>query len=316
MSKLDTFKKECDIAYDNGRSLISDAQYDNLFGESATIGRIGYSDDITHMYPLYSLQKYYVEDGTTPLNLEDCNETPKLDGVAICLLYVDNTLVRATTRGDGVKGKDVTDKIKHIVPNELKFSLYESTMQIIGELVSSKFIDNSRNQTAGLMTLKDMEIFKQRVKELDTKFVAYGVSTPTFIYYKQDMQLLADNGFSTVFNNCEAFPTDGLVYRLKDNNKFIEAGYTSKHPKGAFAWKTKQVPVVTTLLDVEWQVGKSGKVTPVAILDPVEIDGATIQRATLNNMAFIEGLDLVIGCEVELIRAGEIIPEIISRVFD
>ena len=88
----------------------------------------------------------------------------------------------------------------------------------------------------------------------------------------------------------------------------------SHHPRGAFAHKVRDQGVITTLLDVEWNVGKSGAVTPVAILETVVIDDANISRATLHNAGFIEALDLEIGCKVEVIRSGKIIPKIVRRV--
>jgi DNA ligase (NAD+) len=104
------------------------------------------------------------------------------------------------------------------------------------------------------------------------------------------------------------------VYRLRDNFKFKEMGHTSNHPRGAFALKEQKQGVETTLKDVVWQLGKSGVVSPVAILDPVEIGGATVSRATLHNIEYIRDLDLEIGCRVEVIRSGEIIPRIVRRV--
>ena len=91
-------------------------------------------------------------------------------------------------------------------------------------------------------------------------------------------------------------------------------GYTSHHPRGAFALKEQQTGVESTLIKVEWQVGKSGVVSPVAILEPVKIGDATISRATLHNLDYIRELDLEIGCSVEIIRSGEIIPRVVRRV--
>ena len=100
--------------------------------------------------------------------------------------------------------------------------------------------------------------------------------------------------------------------RLNDNEKFRRLGHTSHHPRGAFALKEQKKGVTTTLLDVEWQVGKSGVVSPVAILEPCVIGEATVSRATLHNKSYIEELGLYIGCEVEVIRSGEIIPRIVG----
>jgi DNA ligase (NAD+) len=104
------------------------------------------------------------------------------------------------------------------------------------------------------------------------------------------------------------------VFRLDDNAEFKKYGQTAKHPRGAYALKVRTEGVPTKLLDVVWQTGKSGKVTPVAILDPIEIDGAKISQATLNNIKYIEDLGLEIGCTVAVERAGGIIPRVLKRI--
>jgi DNA ligase (NAD+) len=123
-------------------------------------------------------------------------------------------------------------------------------------------------------------------------------------------------GFNTVKDPelHNIFPCDGIVYRLDNYSEFYAAGYTSKFPKGAYALKERGEAVETTLLAVEWQTGKSGKVTPVAILEPVLVGDALVSRATLNNIAFIRALDLRIGDTVGVVRAGEIIPQITHKI--
>jgi DNA ligase (NAD+) len=129
------------------------------------------------------------------------------------------------------------------------------------------------------------------------------------------MDFLDKCGFETIIDsNYPMFPQDGEVWRVISNDAFEKLGYTSHHPRGAFAKKVKQEGVVTELIDVVWQVGKSGNVSPVAILDPIDIDGARVARATLHNIGIIEDLGLEIGCMVEVIRAGEIIPQVVRRV--
>jgi DNA ligase (NAD+) len=129
------------------------------------------------------------------------------------------------------------------------------------------------------------------------------------------MEMLRNIGFNTVIDSgWDQFPQDGKVIRLLSNNKFQSLGYTDKHPRGAFALKEQQQGVITTLEDVIWQVGRTGVVSPVAILKPILIGAATISRATLNNIKYIKDLNLEIGCNVELIRSGEIIPRILRRV--
>ena len=104
------------------------------------------------------------------------------------------------------------------------------------------------------------------------------------------------------------------MWRIDDNTNYKNEGYTSHHPRGAFALKARKEAVVTTLKYVEWQVGKSGVISPVAILDPIEIEDAIISRATLHNIAYIRELDLEIGCQVQVIRSGDIIPRIVGRL--
>jgi len=133
--------------------------------------------------------------------------------------------------------------------------------------------------------------------------------------YTDTLRELRSYYFRTVDTfDTDGYPTDGLVYRVRSNKTFEKLGYTAHHPRGAFALKEVAAGVVTKLLDVVWQVGKSGVVSPVAILEPVNINGAIVSRATLHNIQYIESLGLEIGCDVEVIRSGEIIPRILRRV--
>lgn len=129
------------------------------------------------------------------------------------------------------------------------------------------------------------------------------------------MDYLYSQGFQVVTEfDTTNYPTDGTVYRIEDNSEYERLGCTSHHPRGAFALKTQKDGVPTKLLDVVWQVGKSGVVSPVAILEPVLIGDALVSKATLHNIEYIRGLDLEIGCTVEVIRSGEIIPRILRRL--
>ena len=133
--------------------------------------------------------------------------------------------------------------------------------------------------------------------------------------WTEEMEALRECGFRVITQDeWHEYPTDGMVCRIDDQHEFENWGYTSHHPRAAYALKRIQKGVETTLIDVSWQVGKSGVVSPVGILDPIEIDGAVISKATLHNMAYIDGLNLEIGCRVEVIRSGEIIPRIVRRV--
>lgn len=303
-------------AYYNGMPIISDEQFDRL-AETAKYSAIGAQVTGTkakHYYPMYSLQKYYEDEGkASPLaGMGDIAISVKLDGAAISLLYVDGELVQALTRGDGVEGQLITDKLltsNSLVPHKITS---KKVVQVTGEIVAPKHIANARNYAAGSLNLKDNTEFATRA----ISFFAYGVYPSFHDTYDKDMVHLKMLGFNTVqeVDLEKIYPTDGEVFRLNSNKKFEELGYTSKHPRGAYARKQRAEHVETKLLDVEWQVGKSGKVTPVAILEPVLVGDAMVSRATLNNPGFIEALGLEIGDTVAIIRAGEIIPCVLHKV--
>ena len=302
------FLKTASEAYYSGKPIISDAEFDILASHFNynTVGHV-VTDGVPHYYPMYSLQNFF-NLADAPLNLKDCVESPKLDGAAVSILYVGGILSLALTRGDGKLGRDITDKIQFLVPNEIN---YIGLVQINGEVVAPASIPNSRNYAAGALNLKNIEEFKSR----DLTFFAYDAIGHKQTHWTFAMKWLEQEGFSTVFRtSTEGFPTDGLVYRIDSEEKFRELGHTSHHPRGAFALKEKKAGVITTLNDVIWQVGKSGVVSPVAILEPIYIGDALVSRATLHNIEYIEGLNLEIGCKVEVIRSGEIIPRVVRRV--
>ena len=315
MNKLEQFLNVASRAYYAGTPIISDAQFDQLadsIGYSA-VGAKQHGNVEKHVYQMYSLQKYYEdEDQKRPLEgIRDITCTAKLDGAAISLLYVDGHLVRGLTRGDGVEGQLITDKLlaTKLVPHEIPI---KGVYQVTGEIVAPKTVENARNYAAGALNLKSSEEFRTRA----VSFFAYGVQPSLTSTFNQDMDELKTLGFSVISEPDldKIYPCDGVVFRVNNNKAFYDLGYTAKHPRGAYARKERAQHVETKLLDVEWQVGKSGKVTPVAILAPVYIGDALVSRATLNNPGFIESLDLRIGDTVAVIRSGEIIPCILHKV--
>lgn len=315
---MNKIKQYLDIASANyyaGHPTMTDEAFDRLADAVGykQVGAKQHENVKRHFYQMYSLQKYYEDEGTRPLqDVKDITTTPKLDGAAISLLYVDGNLVQALTRGDGVEGTDITDKIiarKDLVP---LVTARLDPHQVIGEVVAPKEIPNSRNYAAGALNLKDVEEFRTRA----ISFYAYGVYPSTSKTFYEDMQKLVQQGFETVYANDlhNIYPCDGLVFRANDNQIFDELGYTAKHPRGAYAKKERALAVETEILAVEWSVGKSGKVTPVAILKPVMIGDKLVSRATLNNPGFIEMLGICIGDTVGVILGGEIIPCITHKV--
>jgi NAD-dependent DNA ligase len=295
-------------AYYAGTPVMSDAEFDILAAhfDYKTVGHT-ITGGVPHFYRMYSLQNCFNIEAS-PIDLKDCVETPKLDGAAVSILYTGGEISLALTRGDGRMGKDVTDKVALLVPNTID---RPGIVQINGEIVAPKDIPNSRNFAAGALGLKSVSEFKTR----PLTFVAYQIEQSNCDSWVEDMHYLENQRFKVVTQFVtDRYPTDGLVYRINDNAVFAEMGHTSHHPRGAFALKEQKEGVITELLDVVWQVGKSGAVSPVAILKPCEIGGATVARATLHNIKYINELNLEIGCQVEVIRSGEVIPRIVRRV--
>jgi DNA ligase (NAD+) len=313
MSKIYEFLTLASRNYYAGNPIISDEVFDRL-AESVGFNEIGTKQHAhleKHFYPMWSLQKYYEGEGKPPALSGVLEYSPKLDGAAVSHLYIDGNYVRSLTRGDGTEGTVITDKFlaTNLIPKTIPVM---GVVQITGEIVAGKHIENARNYAAGSLSLKDTDEFRTRAVE----FFAYGVEPNQTGMFHLDMKRLKIWGFNTVKDPelHNIFPCDGIVYRLDNYSEFFAAGYTSKHPKGAYALKERGESVETTLLAVEWQTGKSGKVTPVAILEPILVGDAMVSRATLNNIAFIRALDLRIGDTVGVIRAGEIIPQITHKV--
>ena len=316
MKNLETLLNQARFSYYNGKPIMSDEAYDRLEEQLGVVNKVGYDVDskdtrYPHAFPMYSLQKSYSSLENPNYGAEPVTVTPKLDGAAVSLQYIRGTLSIALTRGDGKQGLDITDNMRFLVPRHLLPFQGTPIVQITGEVVAPATIKNSRNYAAGALSLHDSDEFQKR----DLTFVAYGIQPYPTDDFIDDMMYLNASGFETIIDSdYPMFPQDGNVWRIISNKAFEKLGYTSHHPRGAFAKKVRQEGVVTKLLDVVWQVGKSGNVSPVGILEPVNIDGATVSRATLHNIAIIEQLGLEIGCDVEVIRAGEIIPQIVARV--
>jgi DNA ligase (NAD+) len=318
MNNLIDFLDRASKAYYAGQPIISDEQFDQL-AESCNYSALGApaSGKVQrHFKQMYSLQKFYEDEGQKrPLEgIGDVSSSIKLDGAAISLLYVNRVLVRALTRGDGVEGQDITDKIlaTKLVPHVLPEWFAHPVFQVTGEVVAPLNIPNARNYAAGALNLKSASEFAERA----LSFLAYGVYPYITNTHNEDMRALQSMGFGTCkeLHLEKIFPSDGMVFRVNKNSLFDEMGHTAKHPRGAYALKIRAEHVETKLLDVEWQVSRNGKVTPVAILEPVLVGDALVSRATLNNPGFIEALGLEIGDTVAIIRSGEIIPCVLHKV--
>lgn len=310
---MKNFLEKASKAYYRGEPIITDPQFDYLANKYGWVEVGAKEGRVKHMTRMYSLRNIYEDENKADTEFNGAViTTPKLDGASLALVYDDGFLISATTRGDGIEGKDCTHLIvSH--PNIPKTVPYLHKMQITGEVVTPKTVKNARNVAAGALNLKDIEEFGKR----DITFIAYGIYPATEETYMQDMKVLQSWFFNTVINSdYSAFPRDGIVFRVDDNQEFENLGYTNKHPRGAFALKVRDdEPLAeTTLRKVVWQVGKGGKVTPVAHFDPVELSDAIISKATLNNAGFVEDLKLDIGGKILVRRAGKVIPQVVASL--
>lgn len=272
----------------------------------------------------------------------------KFDGTAICLTYQNGKLIRALTRGDGTKGDDVTLNVKQIksVPHTLKnFEDIPDEFEIRGEiympycafdqlnyqreLEEEQPFANPRNAAAGSLKQLDPNI----VKERELECTLYHLITPTPITqtHTQGLELAKKWGLpvsehSRVCNNMQEvfdyinqwdtkrkelpFATDGIVIKVNQLAIQQSLGFTAKSPRWATAFKFKAEQALTPLLSVDFQVGRTGAVTPVANLEPVQLSGTMVKRASLHNADQIELLDIKIGDYVYVEKGGEIIPKI------
>ena len=272
----------------------------------------------------------------------------KFDGFSINLYYENGTLQYATTRGDGYEGEDVTENIltipsiprniAHQLPLEVRGEIYLpiAEFQRINDERSEqgeKPFANPRNAAAGTIKLKDKTIVAQR--KLEAVFYSVGMHETELSSQDELLRFLDQLGFpisknighgksfSDIKNFCNGWETkrgqlpyeiDGIVIKINDMALQQKLGFTSKSPKWAIAYKFKAEEKATILLDVDYQVGRTGAVTPVARLKPVYVSGSTVSNATLHNADEIQRLDLHLGDEVVIIKSGEIIPKIIRVI--
>lgn len=273
---------------------------------------------------------------------------PKFDGASLNLLYENGELKSASTRGDGSIGEDVTQNAKVINSIPLKIP-YDKKIEIRGEVVISKKdfdelnnqralndetpLSNPRNAAAGSLRQLDAKIVKNRKLKFipwDAGYNELGFKKHSEImYFIRSLGFIQD-GFCRVCKNIDEIRKayedlhkirdekpilmDGMVIRVDELKKCEELDYTVKFPKFMVAYKFPAVEKCTRLIDINLQVGRSGVVTPVGVLEPVNIDGAVVKNATLHNFDEIKRLSLMKNDFVNIIRSGDVIPKITSVV--
>ncbi len=280
---------------------------------------------------------------------------PKLDGLAVSLLYENGILQHAATRGDGTTGENITHNVRTIrsVPLQLRGDDWPQRLEVRGEIYmpkagfeqlnqrarerDEKTFMNPRNAAAGSLRQLDSSITAQRPLEM----CCYGVGVVeggqmAGEHYQQlmqlhqwgfrisqDMQLL--EGVEACIAYCQtleekrgdlAFDIDGIVFKVNDLSLQQRLGFVAKAPRWAIAYKFPAQEEITVLHDVEFQVGRTGAITPVARLQPILVGGVTVSNATLHNADEIERLGVRIGDSVVIRRAGDVIPQIVSVLIE
>ncbi len=363
---------------------ISDAEYDALFRELQQIEgdhpelkradsptqRVGGEilsafESVTHVLPMTSLDNAFerqemveferriIERGEVG-SVEYVVE-PKLDGLALNLLYEDGVLVRGATRGDGTRGEDVTANIRTIdvIPLRLEGENIPQRLEVRGEVFINKVdfellnqrqegrgekrFANPRNAAAGSLRQLDSTITARR----PLSFISYGVGLveggEAFTHYQRQIEQLAAWGIPTSdqrkvvsgITACEAvyqdllqrrpdlpYEIDGVVYKVNDLSLQERLGFTSRAPRWAIAWKFPAEEATTLLEAIEIQVGRTGALTPVARLKPIEVGGVTVSNATLHNEDEVRRKDVQVGDTVVVRRAGDVIPEVVRVVLE
>lgn len=367
---------------------VPDAEYDRLFRElqklesqypellypQSPTQKVGGAaldkfEQVTHEVPMLSLDNAMVENEFVAFHkrindrlktdqiFEFCCE-PKLDGLAVSILYEDGKLVRAATRGDGAVGENITENVKTI--KSIPLSLigdntdYPNRVEIRGEVFMSldgfhafnqkakengtKPMVNPRNGAAGSLRQLDSKISAAR----PLAFYAYGVGVVSDEFELADThydrlqqvksfgmpvcpEITVAKGIDGVldfYKNISEkraslnYEIDGTVLKVNDIDLQEELGFVARAPRWAIAYKFPAQEELTLLNDVEFQVGRTGAITPVAKVQPVFVGGVTVSNATLHNSEEIERLGIMIGDTVIIRRAGDVIPQIVSVVLD
>ena len=279
---------------------------------------------------------------------------PKLDGLAVSLLYRDGALVRGATRGDGTTGEDISVNVRTVrnIPLKLHGSGWPQTLEVRGEVfmskagferlnasqleVGGKTFANPRNAAAGSLRQLDSKITANRPLE----FCAYGLGQVSEEFAdthignlnqlkKWGMPVSRELKLANGIDECLAYyhdigerrlslsyEIDGVVFKVNSLASQRELGFRAREPRWAIAHKFPAMEELTELLDVEFQVGRTGAVTPVARLKPVKVAGVTVANATLHNMDEVARLGLMIGDTVIIRRAGDVIPQVVQVVLE
>ena len=367
---IDTLNKWAHEYYVLDNPTVSDKEYDALYDE---LRRLEEADGVvypdsptrrvggepikgfekhTHLARLFSLDKSVSEEELSAFltRVEKLSGTQpeytveyKFDGLTVCLTYDEGHFVRATTRGNGVVGEDVTAQVLTVKSFPLKIA-YTGKLEVRGEAVirlsvleeynktAAEPLKNARNAAAGAIRNLDPKITESRRVDIyfyDVNYMENGATMsqtnahdflikegfkvyPYFAVCKTKEDVLAAISQIEKERKIIDVLTDGAVIKVDLPEVREEMGFTDKFPRWAMAYKFEAEEVTTLLKEVIWQVGRTGKLTPLALLDPVDLGGATVSRATLNNYGDIQRKNVKIGSRVLVRRSNEVIPEILG----
>lgn len=370
---VDTLNKYAYEYYVLDNPSVPDREYDKLYDELQILeGETGVREQDSptrrvggepisaftkheHIHRLYSLDKCVTEDELSAFDERVRKVVPdptytveyKFDGLTTCLTYENGLFVRATTRGNGIVGEDVTAQALTIKSFPLKIDR-KDVMEIQGEAIirlsvlekynatADEPLKNARNAAAGAIRNLDPKVTEKRRPEIIFYNVNYA-ENGGFDSQLEIFDFLKRNGFKTfdflrVCKNLDEVKaaideievgrrsidvlTDGAVVKLNSVKEREILGYTDKFPRWAAAYKFEAEEAETTVKSVRWQVGRTGKLTPLGIVEPVELAGATVRKATLNNYGDIQKKRVKIGGRVLIRRSNEVIPEILGALGD
>lgn len=368
---IDTLNKWAYEYYVLDSPSVPDREYDKLYDELKEIeertGEVQFDSPTrrvggepvkgfvrhTHIKRLYSLDKSVTYDQLSSFLTRVKKSAPeatftveyKFDGLTMCLTYEDGKFVRASTRGNGVDGEDVTAQCLTIKSFPLTIP-YKGTLEVQGEAIirlsvleeynktAKEQLKNARNAAAGAIRNLDPKVTAERKPEILFYNVNY-MSEGSLETQVKHFEFLKENGFKVypflevckteeeVVSAVEKIEvkrktidvlTDGAVIKLNDCLAREGIGYTDKFPRWAMAFKFEAEEAETVVKAVRWQVGRTGKLTPLAEVEPVDLGGATVRKATLNNLGDVKKKDVRINSKVLIRRSNEVIPEILGCV--
>ncbi|MEM1404688.1 MAG: NAD-dependent DNA ligase LigA [Pseudomonadota bacterium] len=319
---------------------------------------------VEHPVPMLSLDNAFSDEELSAFLQRVCDRLdideppplvaePKLDGIAVSLIYEDSLLARAATRGDGARGEDITTNVRTIrsIPLRLQGEDVPARIEIRGEIFmpragfekfneaarkrGEKTFVNPRNAAAGSLRQLDSRITAKRPLDfcaysaglhpednwpathwdVQHMFARWGVPTSAYAERLEGLAACTDYYGRLAEKRDElSFDIDGIVYKINPFAAQDELGFVARAPRWAIARKFPAQESVTELTDVEFQVGRTGAVTPVARLKPVFVGGVTVSNATLHNMDEVARLSVCIGDTVVVRRAGDVIPQVVSVI--